>query len=266
MSRPPITSRQNPRVKDAAKLRLRRQRERQGLTLIDGGREIARAVAAGIELVEAFVCEPLCEGAEARTAVDQLRQTRADVAEVTEEVFEKLCFGDRTDGVIAVARTPRGALADLRLPERPLVAVLEAVEKPGNLGAVLRSADGAGIDAVIVADSATDLYNPAAIRASMGTIFSMPTCVATTAEVLSWLAANRLPAFAARVDAELLYTEVDYRSGGAIVLGSEAAGLSATWQDARVTGIKLPMRGAADSLNVSATAAVLFYEAQRQRS
>jgi TrmH family RNA methyltransferase len=261
-----ITSRQNARVKEAAKLRLGRQRERQGRFVIDGAREILRAIDAGIEIAEAFVCEPLATADEALRAVARLSETSAVRATVTEEVFEKLCFGERAGGVLAIAKTPKRTLDQLKLPAAPLVAVIEGVEKPGNVGAVLRSADGAGMDAVVVADPRTDLFNPNTIRASLGTVFGANVCAATSEEVLAWLRTLNLPMFAARPDAELLYTDADYRSGAAIVLGSEAEGLSHKWQAARVTGVRLPMRGIADSLNVSATAAVLFYGAQRQRS
>jgi TrmH family RNA methyltransferase len=144
--------------------------------------------------------------------------------------------------------------------------VLEGIQKPGNVGAVLRSADAAGVHALIVADGGTDLYNPNAIRASLGTIFTVPVCSATTSDTLAWLRRHGVPMFAAQVDAERLYTEVDFRGPSAIVLGSEASGLSEAWFGTEATAIKLPMLGAADSLNVSAAAAVLFYEALRQRS
>jgi TrmH family RNA methyltransferase len=163
-----------------------------------------------------------------------------------------------------VARPPQTTLDDLRLPACPLVAVLEGVEKPGNVGAVLRSADAAGVSALIVADGGTDLYNPNTIRASLGTIFSMPVRAAPAPNVRDWLSSRQIPIFAARVDATTSYTDVDFTGPAAIVLGSEAAGLSQVWT-AGVTPIRLPMHGAADSLNVSATAAVLFYEVLRQR-
>jgi RNA methyltransferase, TrmH family len=261
-----ITSRQNARVKEAAKLRLARQREKQDRFLVDGSREILRALDASVEILEAFVCESLVADAETQQAVARLAETRALRATVTEEVFEKLSFGDRGGGVLVVAKTQAKRLEQLQLPDAPLIAVIEGVEKPGNVGAILRSADGAGVDALIVADLRTDLFNPNTIRASLGTVFSANVCTATSEEVLAWLRKLNVRAFAARPEAELLYTEADYRGAAAIVLGSEAEGLSSKWQDASVTGVRLPMRGIADSLNVSATAAVLFYEAQRQRS
>jgi TrmH family RNA methyltransferase len=261
-----ITSRQNARIKDAAKLRQRRQREKQQRFVIDGGREMLRAIDAGVRVVEAFVCEPLLADDEVRQAAARLAAAGADVATVTEEVFEKLCFGERASGVVAVAETPRRSLDGLKLPVAPLVAVLEGLEKPGNVGAVLRSADGAGVDAVVVADPRSDLFNPNTIRASLGTVFGPGVVAASGQGALAWLRTLGVPIFAARPEATRLYTDVDYHRGAAMVLGSEAEGLSETWRGAEITAIALPMRGLADSLNVSATAAVLFYEAQRQRA
>ena len=262
---PTITSLQNPRVKAAVRLRDRRHREKQGRIRIDGARELLRAIRAGVSLVEVFVCEPLCQAAEARQVLAELPECGAEILEVAAAVFEKLAFGDRLEGVVGVAAMPRPTLSDLTLPQDALVAVLEGVEKPGNVGAVLRSADAAGVSALVVADGRTDLYNPNAIRASLGTIFTMPVCTATVEETLDWLGGHELAIYAARVDGSQLYTDVDYRGPAAIVLGSEAEGLTAAWTAAGVTPIRLPMLGAADSLNVSATAAVLFYEALRQR-
>jgi len=260
-----ITSQQNPRVKRAARLRDRRQRDKQGRILIDGARELARAIESGVRLVEVFACPSLCQSEDARRVLGGLADCGAEVLDVSQAVFEKLAFGGRAEGVLGVAATPGTALSDLRLPENPLVAVLEGVEKPGNVGAVLRSADGAGLAAVIVADAGSDLYNPNAIRASLGTIFTLPVAAAGSAETLAWLRHQELAIYAARVDGSVAYTEVDYRRPAAIVLGSEAAGLSAAWPAEEVTSIRLPMLGQADSLNVSAAAAVLFYEARRQR-
>jgi TrmH family RNA methyltransferase len=260
-----ITSRQNVRVKEAAKLRDARQRQKQRRFVIDGGREILRAVDCGIEVVEAFLCEPLVRDEESQAAAARLRQVATVVATVSEEVFEKLSFGERASGVLAVARTPAKGLEQLELPDAPLIAVIEGVEKPGNVGAILRSADGAGVDAVIVADPRTDLFNPNTIRASLGTVFSASVCTAGTEEALAWLRQRDVSVYAARPDADLLYTQARYGRAAAIVLGSEAEGLSAKWSAVDVTGVRLPMCGMADSLNVSATAAVLFYEVQRQR-
>lgn len=263
---PRITSRQNPRVNDAARLRSGRHRQRQRSFLIDGAREVERAITAGIHCVEVFVCDELCVSADAKKTLAELKSAGAELLSVSPDVYSKLAFGDRNDGVIVVAQTPTRGLDDLRLPTAPLVAVLEGIEKPGNLGAILRSADAAGVDAVVVADGRTDLYNPNTIRASLGTVFRETVCEATSAEAIRWLRANKLSVVAARPDAEIRYSEVDLRGGVAIVLGSEAEGLGDAWRGENVTAVRLPMHGLADSLNVSTTAAVLFYEAIRQRN
>jgi TrmH family RNA methyltransferase len=263
-----ITSLQNRRVKDAVRLRERRGRQQQDRLIIDGVRELRRAMEGGVELEAVFWCESACSGDDARTVLEAARAGGAELLEVTDDVFAKVAFGDRAEGLVGVARTPHRKLAALRaaLPERPLVAVLERVEKPGNVGAVVRSADGAGISAVILADAVTDLYNPNAIRASLGTIFTLPVCSTTGCEAFAWLRNQGLQVIATRVDGAVPYTDIDYTEPTAIVLGSEAAGLSTTWRGEGVTAAQLPMLGKADSLNVSATAAVLFYEAWRQRA
>lgn len=261
-----ITSRQNQRVKDAAKLRDRRARQASGRTLVDGRRELSRAVEAGVRPVEVFVCRELLPADEVDLLMARLDAAGAVVSEVTAAVFGKLAFGDRAEGVVGVIETPTRSLADLALPPRASVAVLEGVEKPGNVGAVLRSADAAGVAAVLVADGGTDLWNPAAIRASLSAIFALPVCQCTSSEAIAWLREQRLPIFAARPDAANSYTQADLSAGGAIVLGSEAHGLSDAWSADDVRPIALPMQGVVDSLNVSATAAVLFYEALRQRT
>lgn len=259
-----ITSRHNPRVKEAARLRERRARKQSGQILIDGGREIRRALAAGVRPLVAFVCEELCTGDDALAAVAELRAAAPEMLTLSPSVYAKLAYGERDDGVVLVAEMPQRTLADLKLPSEPLIAVIEGVEKPGNLGAILRSADGAGVDAVIMADPRTDLFNPNTIRASLGTVFRDNVCIAKTADVVAWIGGLGIPTYATRPDASQLYTEIDLSHAAAIVLGSEATGLSDHWN--AVTPIRLPMNGIADSLNVSVTAAVLFYEALRQRS
>jgi len=260
-----ITSRQNQRVKDAAKLRDRRARQASGRTLVDGRRELSRALDVGVRLIEVFVCRELLLADEIEALMARLDAAGAIVSEVTEAVFGKLAFGDRAEGVVAVIETPTQSLGDLALPPRSLVAVLEGVEKPGNVGAVLRSANAAGVAAVLVADGRTDLWNPAAIRASLSAIFALPVCQCTSDAAIAWLRERKLPIFAARPNAAVSYTEADLSAGGAIVLGSEAHGLSDVWTADDVRPIALPMQGVVDSLNVSVTAAVLFYEAMRQR-
>jgi TrmH family RNA methyltransferase len=188
------------------------------------------------------------------------------VLHVTPEVFAKIAFGERAEGTLLVAKVPQRKLEELVLPANPLVAVVEGIEKPGNFGAVLRSADGAGVSAAIAADGGHDLYNPNAIRASLGAIFTLPVCAAASDETLAWLRSQGIAIYAARPGGGKVYHEADFTRPAAIVLGSEAHGLSDVWTGDGVTAIALPMRGMVDSLNVSAAAAVLFYEAQRQRS
>ncbi len=188
------------------------------------------------------------------------------VQPTSEAVFAKLAFGERAEGLLAVVRIPSTALADIALPDDPLVVVIEGVEKPGNVGAVLRSADGAGVDAVVAASPRTDLFNPNAIRASAGTMFTRADSrAAPTAEVLAWLRERGLRIVAARVGAGRPYTEADLTGPLAIVLGREADGLSDAWAADGIEAVHLPMLGVADSLNVSVSAAILLYEARRQR-
>jgi TrmH family RNA methyltransferase len=260
-----ITSPANPRIKSVARLRGRRERDRQGLTLIDGARETMRALQGGAVLREVFVEPDLCAGPECSALLERLREESVPVWEVGRQAFERIAYGDRLDGVVAVAETPLRTLDELVLPPEPLIGVIEGVEKPGNLGAVLRSADGAGVDAVIVAESATDLFNPNIIRASLGTVFAVPVSVASSGEVLEWLGRRGIAIIAARVDGSTDYTQADYSGALAIALGSEARGLSDPWGELARASVRVPMLGVADSLNVSVTAAILFYEAHRQR-
>lgn len=262
---PTLASPSNPRIRAAARLRDRREREASGLTLVDGVRELRRALDADIEVVEAFACEPLLAGEDARAALDLLAGRGVPVTSTTEPAFSRIAFGDRAEGLVAVVRAPTMRLVDLQVPTSGLVVVLEGVEKPGNVGAVLRSADGAGVDAVIAASPRTDLANPNVIRASAGTVFTVPLATAPSTEVLAWLRERGIRVLAARVGGGLPYTEIDLTGPTAIVLGTEADGLSDAWSAPDIDAIHLPMRGIADSLNVSVTAAIVLYEARRQR-
>ena len=265
MPSPTLASPSNPRIRSVARLRDRRERDASGNTLVDGAREVRRALEAGVEVVEAFVCEPLLAGKDARVALDLLSDRRVPITSTTEAAFAKIAFGDRAEGLIAVVRSPSLRLDDLTLPTDPLLVVVESIEKPGNLGAILRSADGAGADAVIAASPRTDLANPNVIRASAGTYFAVPLAAAPTGEIIAWLQRRRVRVVAARVETERSYDEADLTGPLAIVLGSEAEGLTDAWQAADMETVRLPMHGIADSLNVSVAAAVLLYEARRQR-
>ena len=265
---PPLSSPSNPRIRAAAALRDRRERDATGLTIVDGARELRRALAAGVDVVEAFICEPLLAGEDARAALDgldALSRAGTPVHRTTEAAFTKLAFGERAEGLVAVIRPPGLALDDLHPPADALIVVIEGVEKPGNVGAVLRSADGAGADAVIAASPRTDLANPNVIRASAGIVFSMPFAAAESDVVLAWLRERRLRILAARVEASTAYDRIDLTGPVALVLGAEDRGLTEVWTGDDITALHLPMAGVADSLNVSVSAAVLLYEAHRQR-
>jgi TrmH family RNA methyltransferase len=265
-----IDSPANPRVKAAARLRERRERDATGLTLVDGGREALRAMEAGAVVEAAFVCPSLLATREARRVAEKAAQTfgpfgaSIEYTELSERAFERLAFGDRADGVILVVRAPRATLADLQLPAEPLLVVTEDVEKPGNVGAILRSADAVGADAVI-AVGGTDLFNPNVIRASVGTAFTVPVVAASAEATRAWLRERGIRVVVSLVDAERLHVEADLRGPLALVVGSEATGLSEAWRGPDVESVRLPMAGVADSLNVSVAAAVLLYEAWRQR-
>ncbi len=264
MAEPRISSLRNARVLAAAALRSRRRRDQAGLTIVDGARELQRALDGGASVVEVFVCEARV-GAMGRAAVEQAGHRGAAVVPVDDRVLDRLAYGDREDGVVAVTRIPAMSLDAITFGRDPLLVVVEGIEKPGNLGAILRTADAVGAAAVVAADPRTDLFNPNAIRASVGTIFAIPVAQAPAADVRSWLLREGVAIVAARVDGAIDYTTADLRGPLAIVLGSEADGLGDAWAGDDVTAVRLPMRGVADSLNVSIAAAVLLFEARRQR-
>lgn len=261
---PEIASTANDRVKAVARLRDRRERDRTGLTVVDGAREIRRAIEAGVGVETLFTVDPPPPG-DAAAALAAAGAAGVRVTSVSPAVAERLAFGGRSDGIVAVVRVPPTDLASLSLPDEPLIVVIDGVEKPGNVGAILRTADGAGADAVILTDPATDLYNPNAIRSSIGTIFSLRPVIATAREARRTLTVAGVRIVAARVDAPRFHTAADLTGPLAIVVGSEAEGLGAAWSGDDVLPVRLPMLGRADSLNVSVAAAVLLYEARRQR-
>lgn len=273
-----ITSPTNPRIRQAAALRDGDARRATGLTLVDGRRELARAAATGMEIVEAFVdarrlddVVTEADGATLAAWLATLAARGTRVASVSERAFERVAFGGRNEGVVGVVRFGARPLADVQLVADRPVFVIEGVEKPGNLGAILRTADAAGLGGVIVCDGRTDVANPAAIRASLGTVFSLPVATSSTAEAIDWCGRQNRNVVAATPEGARLWHEADLQSNAAIVLGSEAHGLSQAWAAAaahgklRLTSVRLPMHGIADSLNLSVTAAVLAYESVRQR-
>lgn len=249
-----LTSPQNPKIKDLLNLETKsRERKARGLFVVEGRREYARAKAAGWQTETLFVREGEPEAAQA----DFL---------VSGRVYEKIACRGGTEGIVAVMRAQERSLVGLTLSAAPLVLVLERVEKPGNLGAVLRSADAAGVDAVLVCDPLTDLYNPNLIRASLGALFSVPTVACTSQEAFDWLSAQGIAILTAQLQDSKLYYDTDMVRPTAIVFGAEDTGLSPFWRERADAHIRIPMAGAMDSLNVSVSAAILAYEAVRQRN
>ena len=268
-----ITSPANPRVRAAARLRDAGQRRDTGLTLVDGLRELDRCLQAGIELVEVFVAaERVSSPTPSLLAVlTDLVARDVPLLPVAERPFARVAFGGRNEGVVAVARFRGGMLATFQSDPDQSVFILEGVEKPGNLGAILRSADATGCGGVIVCGAGTDAANPTVIRASLGTVFGRPLATASTAAAIEWCAAQHRRVIAATPTGSCRWHDADLGREAAILLGSEAHGISTDWFDAAAAGslslttVALPMLGVADSLNVSATAAVLAYESLRQR-
>lgn len=252
-----ITSKSNPKIKNVVKLQKSSERREQNRIIIEGRREIERAVACGFIVDTLFVCNDIV-----KEAVD----IKANIVEeVTLEVFEKIAYREGSDGLLAIAIPKYADLKSFKPKKKPLIIVLETVEKPGNLGAVMRTADAAGVDAVIIADPRTDLYNPNAIRASIGTIFSVPLFACTSEECVKWLKENDIKIYCTYLKASIDYLEADFREGSAIVMGTEATGISDTWVEAADQNLIIPMNGIADSLNVSVTTAIVVFEAIRQR-
>jgi TrmH family RNA methyltransferase len=260
-----ITSTGNSRIKAAARLRRKTGRRLTGLMLVEGAREIGQALKSGIAIEEVFVCSEIADGEEERALLDELRQSGAPLIPVSRSVFGKLAYRDSVGGIIAVAARPDYPIAGLAIDDNPLLLVVDSVEKPGNLGAILRSADGAGITGVIVSDPAAELSNPNVIRASIGTVFSVPCAVSTAPEAIGWLKGREISIISTTPRGESIYTEIDMTAPCAIVLGREDRGASDEWLEASDIRTSIPMIGTADSLNVSAAATIMMYEAQRQR-
>jgi RNA methyltransferase, TrmH family len=259
-----ITSPANPRVKQLVALRRRRARDEAGVTLVEGRAEIELALAAGVRPRSLYYCPALASPGGPDLAA-RAREVGADVVRVGRPVFEKVSYREGPDGWLAVVPAVEMSLAHLVLGPRPLIVACAGLEKPGNLGAILRTADAAGVVAVIAADPVTDWGNPNVVRASKGTVFSVPVASATSAEVLAWIAAHSLQVVAATPDAAQLVTEADLTGPTVIAVGAEQAGLPGDWLDRADVRVRIPMFGRADSLNVSTSAAIILYEAVRQR-
>lgn len=263
-----ISSVQNPRIKNLVKLAKRRERDRQRVTLVEGLREIRHALAANIQPLEVYVCPDLLEP-EATALLQQLQGTVTNppicFIEVTTTIFDKVAYRGNSGGLLLVIPYLNQPLEQLALSPNPFLILMEGVEKPGNLGAILRTADAAGVDAVIVCAGATDIHNPNVIRASLGALFTLPIVEVTTDALIEWLRQYSIQIVAADPAATLYHMQADLRGPIAIVMGSEARGLTADWLATANTVVKIPMAGAVDSLNLSAATAIMLYEIVRQR-
>lgn len=253
-----ISSIQNPKIKLLTALQKKSaERRSRGVFVVEGQRELQHCVEAGFEVESLFVCKELFTG--------DFDVKNAAVYTVSPKVYEHIAYRGSTEGVVAVVKCRERSLDDLQLGETPLIIVLESVEKPGNLGAVLRSADAAKADAVIVCDPLTDLYNPNLIRASIGAVFTVPVVACDSSACIDFLKSKNIQILTAQLQDSSLYYETDMRRGIAIVMGTESTGLTQQWRLAADAHIRIPMLGRIDSLNVSVSAAILLYEAVRQR-
>ncbi|MCC4213369.1 TrmH family RNA methyltransferase [Leeuwenhoekiella parthenopeia] len=260
-----ISSTQNPTIKKLVALQEKsRERRKSGLFLIEGVREINLALNAGYDFQHVFFCKTIVETQLLEDLLDTL-SGKAEVIELTEEVYRKIAYRSGTEGVIASAKAKPHALTDLQLPETPLILIAEAPEKPGNIGALLRTADAAGVDAFILANPLTDLYNPNIIRSSVGGVFTVPVATGSTSEIIDFLKNKNIHIFAAILQEAISYEKQNFTEASAIVVGTEADGLSEIWRTESKQNIIIPMQGSLDSMNVSVAAAILIFEARRQR-
>ncbi|MBA2367465.1 MAG: RNA methyltransferase [Candidatus Protochlamydia sp.] len=262
-----ISSVQNPKVKQVIHLRDRKERDETHQFLIEGYRELLRAVDAKWEIETLFICPPLFLGSNEPKLIERLRSRGTAIYDCSEKVFQKISYRDRPDGLLAIAPQRRLRLEDFALKhETALFVVAEAIEKPGNLGTILRSSDAVGVDGLIVCDRCTDIFNPNVVRASVGTLFTVPTVEASGEETLDWLKSRGIAILAATPQAEKEFTQVDMTRPIAIAVGTEQLGLSERWMREASLQVRIPMNGVADSLNVAMATTLLLYEALRQRS
>lgn len=262
-----ISSTQNPKVKQALNLWERKERDKSNLFLIEGYRELFRAIEAGRKVKWLFFCREFFLGENEDSLIDKISKSGAELFSCTKAVFQKLSYRDRPDGLLAVAEQKHLSLDQFRktLSSNPFIVVAEAIEKPGNLGTILRSADASGVDGVIVCDRCTDLHNPNVVRSSVGTLFTVPTIESSSKDVIAWLKASGIAIVAATPHAKEEFTKTNLKGPVAIVVGTEQIGLTKTWMDEADIQVRIPMLGIADSLNVATATTLLLYEVLRQR-
>ncbi len=261
-----LSSLKNPKVQEARKLWKRRERDKTQRFLIEGYRELSRARSAFISIKTLFICPSLFLGTNEFQLIEAIREAGASVFSCQESIFQKLSYRDRPDGLLAIAQQVHLSLKDLKEKDPALYVVAESIEKPGNLGTILRSSDATNVDGVIVCDRCTDIYNPNVVRSSIGTLFTLPVVEAEGQETLRWLNEKKIITIAAVPSAKQKYTQVDLTQPIAIIVGTEQYGLSEEWLQKADLQVSIPMLGVADSLNVAMATTVLLYEAIRQRS
>jgi TrmH family RNA methyltransferase len=261
-----ISSYQNPKVKLISNLSDRRDREKLQLFLIEGYREVYRACLSHQKIKMVFFCPELFLGSNEMQILEKCKMMNIEIYRCTEKIFRSFSYRDRPDGLLAVAEQHHLRLSDLHYRAGSLYIIAEAIEKPGNLGTILRSSDAVGADAVIICDRCTDIHNPNVVRSSVGTLFTLPVIEATSSETLAWMKEKSVRILAATPHATIEYTKINMKDSIAIVVGTEQYGLSPQWMESADTQVKIPMRGFADSLNVAMATTVLMYEALRQRS
>jgi len=258
---PVITSTSNPKVKHLLSLDKSRERKKLGVFVIEGLKELKLAKSNGYEVEAVYYSVDLIE----EKILIQSGFNKNHLYPIGQNVFDKIAYRETTGGVIGIAKQGTHELADIELKDNPLLLILERLEKPGNLGAILRTADAAGVDAIIICDPQTDLYNPNVVRSSVGCVFTNQIAVATSEESISWLKKNQIKIFCTYLEGSIPYTSASYQSACAIVMGSEAFGLTDEWIKNADANIIIPMNGQIDSMNVSVAAAIVVFEAVRQR-
>ena len=261
-----ISSLQNPAIKKLLQLQEKsRTRKKEGLFVIEGQREIGLAAKGGFSFTELYFC-PALFSSEALEHLLKSISSEVGITEISEEIYSKIAYRGSTEGVIAVAEARDLSLENILLEKKaPLILVAEAPEKPGNIGAILRTADAAGVDAVFIANPKTDLFNPNIVRSSVGCVFTKPIATGTSSEIIAFLKARKIAIYGAALQASVPYDSIDYTLGSAIVVGTEATGLSEEWLENTTKNIVIPMQGEIDSMNVSVAAGILIFEAKRQR-
>jgi TrmH family RNA methyltransferase len=257
-----ITSIQNPFIKTLVQLQEKaKSRKQSGTFLIEGKREIELAIKGNYELDTILFLPELISESE----LNKLVKNKVELIEINKEVYQKIAYRDTTEGIIAIAKTKSLQLQDLKLPKNPLILVMESIEKPGNIGAILRTCDAAKVDAVILANPKTDLYNPNIVRSSVGCLFTNQIASGTTDEVIAFLKQNNINIYGATLQNSNSYHEINYTTPTALIVGTEATGLTQAWRDNATQNIIIPMQGEIDSMNVSVASAILIFEAKRQR-